>query len=254
MIAFLLILGLLGLAAAATSAPPTASDKLLSGVRTLTDYDLSGIAVEKSTVGVAFFVIGVYLALFGKRHFKLFLGLIGFIAFSLVSLSLLLILDGNFDMGENRRTIFWVVIGICGALGAAISVVAWRIGVYAAAAVGGFFMGTFFMTAFASLTSHVSRQVFQVLCAISAVLLVSFFDELVIKAASAMTGSILTVCGLDCFLETGFNETILNVLYNHNLESVGPGIYGMLAVTAAATVGGFAYQCLCGGRGFGNKN
>lgn len=253
MIAILiLLLGLLGFATAAT--PSTPSEKLLSGVKTLTNYDLSGFVLEKSTIGVALFTVGIYLALFGKRHFKIFLGLIGFVAFSLASLYLLLILDGNFEMGENRRIIFYVVIGICGALGAAVSVVAWRIGVYAAAAVGGFFAGTFLMTAFASITSHVSRQVFQALCAISAVLLVSFFDELIIKAASAITGSILATSGLDCFLESGFDEAVLNVLYDHNFEHVDLDIYGMLAVMAAVAAGGFAYQCMYGGRGFGSKN
>lgn len=149
--------------------------------------------------------------------------------------------------------IFYSVIGIFGCLGAAISVIAWRVGIYAAATAGGFFGGVFLMSIFAGITNHLSRQVFLTICSIAAVVLVSFFDEMVIKAASSMIGAVLLMCGLDCFLEGGYNEVVLNMLYARKLVT-SPGVYGMLAGTAALALGGFAFQTVYGGKGFGRKN
>ena len=117
------------------------------------------------------------------------------------ALYLLLILEDFWGFGENRRIIFYVVMGIAGCLGAAVSVVAWRVGIYAAATGGGFFTGVFLMSLFAGITNHLSRQVFLTICSIVAVVLSPFFDEMVIKAASSIVGAVLLMSGLDCFLE-----------------------------------------------------
>ena len=46
---------------------------------------------------------------------------------------------------------------------------------------------------------------------------------------------------------------LLNILYEKKLI-MNHGVYGMLAGTAALALGGFAFQVVYGGKGFGNKN
>ena len=236
-----------------SSEPASTKDKLKEGAQSLTDYDLSQLGLEKYSIGIILIALGTYLALFGKKFFKVFLALIGFVAFGVAGLYLLLLLDDIWGFGENRRVIFYVVILLCACLGAGVSVVAWRVGVYAAAAAGGFFTGVFLMSIFAGITNHLSRQVFLTICTVASIVLVSFFDEIVIKAASSMVGALLLMCGLDCFLEGGYNEVVLNMLNTKKLV-MNPGVYGMLAGTAALALGGFAFQTVYGGKGFGRKN
>jgi uncharacterized protein DUF4203 len=241
------------LAGGESSEPTSTQDKMKEGAQSLTDYDLSQLGLEKYSIGVILVVLGTYLTLFGKKFFKVFLAIIGFVAFGVAALYLLLILDDLWGFGENRRMIFYVVMILCACLGAGVSMVAWRVGVYAAAAAGGFFTGVFLMSIFAGITNHLSRQVFLTICTVATIVLVSFFDEMVIKAASSIVGAVLLMCGLDCFLEGGYNEVVLNMLYTKKL-SMNPGVYGMLAGTAALAIGGFAFQTVYGGKGFGRKN
>ena len=218
-------------------------------------YDLSGMTIEKTAFGVIFAALGAYLCFAGKRFFKVFLALIGFAAAGLLTLQGLLYLDGIWDFGDNRKLIYLTVTGICGLIGGAVGMLAWRIGVYACAGAGGYMAGTWLMATIASITNHVSRQTFLVITTIAAIVLVTFFDELVVKLASAILGAALLASGLDCFLETGYNELLLTVMYERvPPESLSKEQYGMLGGVAVVAALGFLVQSIYGGRGFGRKN
>ena len=180
--------------------------------------------------------------------------MIGFVAFAAAALYGLVYLNEVIgDFGQNTKLVYLVTIGIVGILGAAVAVTAWRMGIYACAASGGFFLGTLFLGFAAKAFPSLTRQVFLVLCSIAAVVLVTFFDELVVQAASSVIGALLLMSGIDCFIEKGFIELIMNVIQERNLKAVSTSMYGLLAVTTGIAFLVFVFQLMYGTKGFGRK-
>lgn len=211
---------------------------------------LGELSWDTGVLGTILIAVGIFLTFFGRKYFKAFLGAAGFFAAALLGLFILFFIhEVIYPFTSYAR---WIIYGgsvVMGALGAAAAVMLWKVGVFAAAGMGGFWLGTFLMSLKAGglIENYIGRNIFITITTIAALVAVFFFESLILIVASAVTGAHALVIGVDCFVNWGFKLFLLSLVIQDRMlmfDSLGWEIYSMLAAVLGLAVIGTVVQLL----------
>lgn len=225
-------------------------------------HEWASLTVTTGVIGVILIFLGILLTFSGKRFFKLFTGASGFLALGLATAVILYEIDTWFSFGPYRK---WVVYGgavVMGLAGASICLTMWKLGVYAMAGLGGYFLGTWLMTLKVGgvISNELGRDVFLAICIAACSIAVIFFEGLVIVASSAIVGGNALVIGTDCFLDWGYNVVLLSMWMTSEIiiPSYDAYLYAEIAAVLGLAVVGMVVQWVSGAKsgkeGFGRAD
>lgn len=161
------------------------------------------------------------LAFLGRRIFKLFLSLSGFIVGSSVCLYLLIKANDIFHFGPPRA-VYWS-IGICGGLlGSFLFTKAWKWAIYALSGYGGVMVGLWILGMLngTGFNQIIERNTFLLIFSIIGVILANYIDEMVVIVASSLSGAFTCVFGFDLIKFVGFRVFVKNTLDNTPINLV----------------------------------
>jgi hypothetical protein len=212
----------------------------------LTTGVIGGIAV----------VVGLLMCFSGKRFFKVFLSLVGFIAGVVGGLLAMAFVTPLMNF-SNPDMVTWIVAGILGVVGALVCLYAWKIGVYLGAGLGGYSIMTYILSLKAGgvieneLGRHGAIAVGVGLAVIAAI----FLEDIAIVIASAISGSLISMVGLDCYFNTGFRVQVWDIAIKQTtkMPDLSGHMYYMFAGTLALAVLGVVVQLLSPSKGFGRS-
>jgi hypothetical protein len=226
------------------SPPPTLEEALSLAKINLTNGIIGGICIA----------VGLLLCFCGKRFFKLYLGLAGFIVGAVVAVNGLARFGGYLP-AENTTTISWVIVIVLGLIAAGLSMWLWKIGVYASAGLGGYALMSFILSLKAGgvIENAMGRTGALVLGAGAAVIAAMFLEDIIIVIASSIIGSLTAIIGLDRFVQTGFTYQLFDtmMIMAVNIDQFHGPMYFMFAGTVALAVLGVVVQLLAPSKGFG---
>lgn len=216
-------------------------------------------AWSSGILGVILITLGSFLTFTGKRFFKIFLGVSGFLTFGVLGLNLVTWVHEVLFTLPYAFYVFWTVAIICGALGAWLCFTMWEIGVLAAAGFGGYSLGVWVMSMKTGLLieGYMTRSVFLTICSCAAVAFAWFFDEVAIVIASSISGSMCLVVGVDCFLRWGLAQVLLAMMLQREfgaLAKVSMYVYIELAAVAVLAIIGALVQFLSGSSKKGHRS
>ena len=204
--------------------------------------------------GIGFMAVGLILACLGRRIFKMFLGISGFIVVGSAVLYLIIQFETLFK-AQYSSWVFWVFGIIGGLLGSYLFNRAWKTAIYALSAYGGVMAGFWILGMLngTSILHYIEPTVFLIICAVFCLLLARFIDELVVITASAMMGGFTVVFGFDMIKCVGFRVFVKNTIdntpvniVNHIVEHFHHEIrfcmIGVLFITVAGIYVQFRFQ------------
>jgi hypothetical protein len=165
--------------------------------------------------GIALIAIGLFLAFMGRRLFKLFLGISGFIVGGSAFLYVLTVVSTHFHI-EVSRWALWAIGIVGGLLGSALFNKLWRWAVYGMSGYGGVMLGFWIlgMISDTPLNQYIERTTFLVIFAIIGLFLAHFVDEFVVITSSALMGAFTAVFGYDMIHFVGFRLFVKNTFDN----------------------------------------
>ena len=156
-------------------------------------------------------LLGTFLAFCGRRFFKPFLGIIGFAAGFTLAIMVMLWFDETGGVFRDWRLIIPIIVG-CVAGGLCL----WffKIGIYCAAAAGGFYLSASLMAIKdgALIPNGWGRITFMAVVIAASLILAFFFDTLITTVCSAIIGSFAVAAAVDVFVRSGFLETALEAI------------------------------------------
>lgn len=227
-------------------APPTTVDEVTGLVLNL----------ETGVIGAILMAIGILLTFSGKRFFKVFLALVGFCVGALLACISISFFHTLFDFSHSS-TVTYIIAIVCGLILAGVAVMMWKLGVYAAAGLGGYTLMVYILSLKVGglIEGHISRDLALCLAVIAAVVAAMFLEDIIIAVASAAFGSVAAMSGLDCFLNTGFRAQIYDqaIGMSFKLPKLTGNIYYMFAGTGALAVCGVVVQLLNPSKGYGRS-
>lgn len=247
----------------APPAPPQDSRKDASGIPAPPSAgDLSSMwerykgSLEDSTIAVLLITLGLFFCFMGKRVFKPFLVIAGFAAGVLLAVFGLSWFD--YVIGPaHRNLISWIIIVVCGLLVAGACLYAWRIGVYAAAGLGGAALAVFVLSLKAGgvIENFMGRQATIIAFSALAIVAAIFLEDVAIVAATAISGALAATVGADFFLKTGFAVQVWDMIYHRTftLSHFDNSMYYMFVATLILAVLGAVAQLLLPTKGFGRS-
>lgn len=220
---------------------------------------LADHAWTSGILGVILITLGTFLTFTGKRFFKLFLGVSGFLTFGVLGLNLVTWVHEVIFTIPHAFYVFWTIAILCGALGAWLCFTMWEIGVLAAAGFGGYSLGVWVMSMKTGLLieGYMTRSVFLTVCSCAAIAFAWFFDEVAIVVASAISGSMCLVVGVDCFLKWGLAQVLLAMMLQREfgmLAKVDTFVRIELAAVAVLAIMGALVQFLTGSSKKGHRS
>lgn len=219
-------------------------------------YAMLHLGLKSGIIGGVLLVVGLLLCLSGKKFFKLFLSVVGFVAGATLGFIIMASAARNplFTI-PNQEIVTYVVAGILGVILAAVCLYLWKIGVYIGAGLGGFSLATFILSL--KLGEYIEPQIGrQAILAIGAglgVVAAILFEDMAIAVASSLAGSLMAMCGLDCYLQTGFWAQVYDqaIAKTFILPDPTSKMYYMFAGTICLAVLGIVVQLLAPSKGFG---
>ena len=228
-------------------APPSADD--LSSM-----WAKYKVSLEDSTIAVLLLALGIFFCFMGKRVFKPFLVIAGFAAGVVLAL---FGLSWFGDMITPDHLIRWIIVGVCGLLVAGACLYAWRIGVYAAAGLGGAALAVFVLSLKAGgvIENFMGRQATIIAFSALAILAAIFLEDVAIVAATAISGALATTVGADFFIKTGFATQVWDMISHRTftLHHFDNSMYYMFVATLILAVLGAVSQLLLPTKGFGRS-
>lgn len=156
--------------------------------------------------GIALIAIGLFLVFMGRRLFKIFLGISGFIVGGSAFLYFFMLAQTYFLAGPYPRWYFWVTGLVGGLLGSALFNKLWKWAIYGMSAYGGVMVGLWIlgMISDTSISKHIERTTFLFIFGIIGLFLAHFIDELVVIVSSSLMGAFTAVFGYDMINFVGF--------------------------------------------------
>lgn len=159
-------------------------------------------------IGAGSLLIGLFLTFCGKRFFKPFLAVSGFIGGFILGICALLWAEPFYD-GLLRS--WWLLTPfVLGVILAMLCLWIIKMALTIAAAAGGFALGSSMISLFS--LDIVGRVIFMAICILVAIVLVFVIEKLILCIASALIGAFVAVGGLDLFIKTGFLEACLQTV------------------------------------------
>jgi hypothetical protein len=194
--------------------------------------------------GAVSILVGLFLCFCGKRFFKPFLALVGFVAGFGVGLFVLLWIDAEGKLAQSWFLLIPVVVGIVVA-GLCLWIV--KMAILCGAAAGGFALGMSLMSVRdgALIPHSIGRLGFLAAIVAICVVLAWFFETLIVCITSAALGAFMAVSGVDLFAKTGFLEAALEAVQVREVRvKVTMPLLGMCSLVLGLAAAGIVTQYL----------
>lgn len=220
-------------------------------------YKLTQLSVESGFLGGIAIAVGLTLCFFGKRFFKPFLAMIGMACGAIVGFVGMSVASQLVEIPNLKMTTYLVAV-VLGILASLIFMAGWRYGVYSAAGLGGYSLTVYLLSFKAGglVENEFGRSTCLIVGVLAAEVAAYFLEDLVLVAASCITGSLMATVGADCYLNTGFGAHIYDQAIKRTfvLPELTNSICKMMATTAGLAVLGAVVQLLAPSKGFGRAH
>ena len=214
-----------------------------SGLAAYLNPDSQNLAAENLILGAILIVTGIILAFMGRRMFKLFLSISGFLVGS-SSIWYIIVLIETYTKKDIPQYGFWIACILGGILGAYVFNTAWKWGIYIMSAYGGIMLGIWVFGMIQDNTKEVYRTAFLVVSAIICGLAARYIDEFVVISTSSLMGAFTVFWGIDFMKPMGFrlfvkktiDQSDLNLqdfINSMNKESICYCMIGVLFITVS---------------------
>lgn len=218
-------------------------------------YDWANLSWQSGVAAIFIICIGLFLCFMGKRMFKPFLGLVGFVAGFLWAATIMGMVKDHVDFTD---WVPWIIACIVGLIAGAICMYMWKVGVLVGAGLGGFVLSNYLMSLKVGglIANQYGRNALVFGAVASCVLLAWFFESIVIVVTSAITGAVLAIFGLDVYVKSGFAQQLYEQVTSKTftLQAFHGPIMWMFASAAALAVVGALFQLLSPSTGFGRAH
>jgi hypothetical protein len=189
---------------------------------------------------IVMILVGLGYCFYGFKLFLPTMFVTGFIVFANVSLYILNLIKPMSTLEpNNRNTYLYVMLGV-GVVGGALLVCFFNFGVWLIGIVFGLALFSL-TTSVLFLSSMIALAVMLVVCLIAGVVLIRFFERIIVISATALAGALVAVAGVDVVLNNGFIYDQLTRLNGGTVEFSGASLIQLLAALAVAAIG-FLYQ------------
>lgn len=217
--------------------------------------EMTRLTITSGLIGGVLIAVGLLLCFAGKRFFKVFLAIVGFATGAIIGFTAMGWIQDLMTI-PNGDMVTYVVAGVLGLLLAAACMLMWKIGVYVGAGLGGYALMSYILGLRIGglIENGIGRVAALLLGAGVGVITAMFLEDLAIAVASSMAGALGAVCGLDCFLNTGFRAQIYDQAIRRAfaLPEAQSSMYFMYAGVAGLTILGIVVQLLVApSKGFG---
>lgn len=210
--------------------------------------------VPVGVLSAACVAAGLTLCFLGKRIFKLFLGITGFLGGTLLGVLVLGFLGFPPNVASWNR---WAVVVLCGVALMAACLLAWRMAIYMAGGLGGLLASLILCYLLPNFVviEWWSRLLIDLILVGVGVFLVMRYEDSVIAVTTAFMGALSTVLGVDFYCQTGFVNHLVEMLTSKRitLSAMNPQQYYMLIMLVALAVAGLVSQFLIKPKGYARE-
>lgn len=217
---------------------------------------------------MVFLIVGFLLNFFGIKLFRFVLAVTSFILFSLLGYIILINVHlHEYNFGDKFDWIVGAGVLGFGTFGFVVSAWLWKWVLIGLGALGGISLGLILLASLApvlkSTSASTSSWMNPILLGIFAIVggvLVKKYERSIIILATSTVGSFLFCFGLDCFIRTGFDLIILNIIagspikYKNTSEDLLNSfnshrpIYGIISLCLGLAILGLIVQSKLVGR------
>lgn len=201
--------------------------------------DQNSDILDKIT-GIFLIVVGISLCFFGNRCFKSMLYGIGFMTGLLFSFACLQSVFGN---GMNKY-LYYIISIVIGLIVGYLAVLSLKLTLCIVGILAGFSVSALLVSIFPSIANLINPLIFSIILAVVFIVLVFFFEQMIIILSTSVFGSYVLFYGIDCFVNLGF-ATALRTMYDSerfDLYDPNTKIYGMLIGSVVVAVLGSICQ------------
>lgn len=161
-------------------------------------------------IGIFFMIVGLFLAYMGRRIFKLFLMITGFIVFSSTSVILIISAKPRLIIPISATALECIAL-FAGIIGAIIFMNAWKFAVYCMSFHGGMLMGFWVLGMVREIREAVNETFFIVACSVLAGLCAHYMDELLVIVSSSLAGAFTTCFGVYIMKQRGLFHNLIQI-------------------------------------------
>ncbi|ORZ13157.1 hypothetical protein BCR42DRAFT_355462 [Absidia repens] len=205
------------------------------------------VTVQSIVLTVILFVTGGYLCFLGgvHQHFTMFI--VGFYVGS--NVAYIILINAKDDYGSNTATILLVVSVVVGILAGLLLSCCFFLAVYLVGALLGFFAALWLLSWVTNgvIQSNWGRAILIIVFVIVGIVLMAFFERILMVIATAFIGSFAIFIGIDVYLKTGFVESVISFLRARSTSVIAeatPQLRGMLGgCLGLAIVGALIQFC-----------
>ncbi|KAI8338606.1 hypothetical protein BC941DRAFT_469713 [Chlamydoabsidia padenii] len=159
------------------------------------------------------FLTGGYLCFLGGIHQRLTIFIIGFYVGS--NLTYVILLNAKEDYGINTDTLFLTMTIVVGILTGRLLLCSFFLAVYLVGALMGYFSALWLLSWATNglIQTNWGRAILILGSVLVGVVMVAFFERLLMMVATAFIGSFAIFIGLDVYVMTGFAESVITFLH-----------------------------------------
>ncbi|KAI9299844.1 hypothetical protein BJ944DRAFT_273822, partial [Cunninghamella echinulata] len=212
------------------------------------------VTVHSIVLSIILFVTGAYLCFVGgvHQHFTMFI--VGFYVGS--NVAFIILTNARDDYGPNTATILLVVSIVVGVLAGLLLSCCFFLAVYLVGALLGYFVAIWLISIIGTdvFNETWKKVVLIIVLVIVGIVLIAFFERIIMVIATAFIGSFVIFVGIDLYIKTGFAESIVDIIRAKSVDLIHqatPQLRGMLGGCLALSIVGCLIQW-CQLRGHSN--
>lgn len=176
------------------------------------------LSITDDIYGIAALVVGIAFLFFGIRLFKTTIATTGAIIFGFGMFVFIGMVESedvfeNFNFGNAKTDSYLVFCVISAIIGGIVALKIWRVALLGVGCLSGFFFATYVYSMGAYEMDNLSKQVLFGGCSIIGGLLTMVFEKAVIIVSTSFLGSITMCSGIDIFSMTGFNKSLVYLVF-----------------------------------------
>lgn len=196
-----------------------AADRIKKTLPTSLHTGLHDTTFPEGILGVLCIAGGLILCFLGKRIFKLFLGIVGFLA------GVLLAILGLSITGEQLNTVdpfHWIFVTVGGLALCILCFYVWKLAVYLTGTMGGFALSLYLCSILPaeSMQDLKLRAAFHVAFTVAGAIAVVYLEDTILIIATGIAGALIACYGADLFNpESHFRSRIYQMAMTAVVES-----------------------------------
>ncbi|KAI8340827.1 hypothetical protein BC941DRAFT_418282 [Chlamydoabsidia padenii] len=205
------------------------------------------VTVQSIVLSVILFITGAYLCFLGgvHQHFTMFI--VGFYVGS--NVAYIVLLNAKADYGPNTETILLVVSVVVGILAGLLLSCCFFLAVYLVGALLGYMVALWLLSWVTNglIQTNWGRAILIIVFVIVGIILMAFFERILMVIATAFIGSFAIFIGVDIYTKTGLAESVISFLQARSTSVIAeatPQLRGMLGgCLGLAIVGSLIQFC-----------